>query len=175
MSSTGFRMCPPLKLSCADHYPASARFQAICATGFAGPHSQSQRLSTAIPSPGGEGQDENSPKNSRIEPLNRSRRGNEADIVDSQQGPPPHLGGYEREVHGQGEPHNYLCPCPRQRIRKKGNSDYTLALTPALSPGRGESFSVPRQFMRLDLEDHIRKASEGEPHNHFCPLCASTQ
>ncbi len=43
---------------------------------------------------GGEGRGEISPNDSRIEPLNRSRRRKEAERVVRQEGPPPHVGGY---------------------------------------------------------------------------------
>ena len=53
---------------------------------------------------GGEGWGENSPnQSSRFEPLNRSRRREEAERVVNQKSPPRHLGGYQREVHGEGE------------------------------------------------------------------------
>ena len=53
---------------------------------------------------GGEGWGENSPNcSSRIEPMNRSRRREEAERVVIQKSPPRHLDGYQREVHGEGE------------------------------------------------------------------------
>ena len=47
-------------------------------------------------------QGDNSPKDSRFEPLNRSRRSKEAETRDSQRSPPPHVGGY----HGEDAPKN---------------------------------------------------------------------
>ena len=55
------------------------------------------------PSPGGEGRGEISPNpSSRFVPQNRSRRRKEAEARDLQCAPPPHGGGYKREVHGEG-------------------------------------------------------------------------
>lgn len=56
------------------------------------------------PLPAGEGQGETSPNpSSRFEPLNRSRRRKEAERVANQMNPPRYLGGYNTEVHGEGE------------------------------------------------------------------------
>src|SRR6266852_3575789 len=53
---------------------------------------------------------ENSPKTifAPGSPEPRSRRSNEAERVVAQGNPPRYLGGYEPEVHGQGEPHPAL-------------------------------------------------------------------
>ena len=42
----------------------------------------------------------------RCEPLNRSRRREEADLPAAQHRPPPHVGSYKRAGQGEGERYN---------------------------------------------------------------------
>ena len=62
-----------------------------------------KHLLNARSHPGPLARGENSPiSGSRLEPQNRSRQREEADFLAPRTLPPPHVGGYNRQVHGEG-------------------------------------------------------------------------
>jgi hypothetical protein len=83
---------------------------------------------------------ENSPNpDSRCEPQNRSRRRKEAEDLGGTPNPPPHVGGYKREVHGEGE----LVPSHPDL------SHFGLTSSPQPSPPLGEEREQRQETRRL--------------------------
>ncbi|MCW5555254.1 MAG: hypothetical protein KIS67_24220 [Verrucomicrobiae bacterium] len=89
--------------------------------------------------------------NSRFEPPNRSRRREEADSPEVQRCPPPHVGGYERRVRGEGfqcDGVDFSSVMIRYAMRRRGLD--LIQATPETQPYRDEA-EIRRLFDRLAI------------------------